>query len=36
MGRSNDMNGAKDKAEMLEAEYMRVMTALKKEIDLAR
>ena len=35
MGRSNAMNDAKDKAKMLEAEYMRVMTALKVEIELA-
>ncbi len=35
MGRSNAMNGVKDKAKMLEAEYMRVMTALKTEIELA-
>ena len=35
MGRSNAMDGAKDKAKMLEAEYMRVMTALKVEIELA-
>ena len=35
MGRSNTMDGVKDKARMLEAEYMRVMTALKTEIELA-
>jgi HPt (histidine-containing phosphotransfer) domain-containing protein len=35
MGRSNTMNGAMDKAKMLEAEYIRVMAALKNEIELA-
>jgi HPt (histidine-containing phosphotransfer) domain-containing protein len=35
MGRSNAMNGVKEKARMLEAEYKRVMTALKTEIELA-
>ena len=35
MGRSNAMDGVKDKAKILEAEYMRVMTALKTEIELA-
>ena len=35
MGRSNAMNDVKDKAKMLEAEYIRVMTSLKTEIELA-
>ena len=35
MGRSNAMNDVKDKAKMLEAEYIRVVTSLKTEIELA-
>ena len=35
MGRSNAMNDVTDKAKMLEAEYIRVMTSLKREIELA-
>ena len=35
MGRSNETNRAKEKAKTLEAEYMRVMTALEEEIELA-
>jgi HPt (histidine-containing phosphotransfer) domain-containing protein len=35
MGRSNVMDGAKEKAERLKAEHMRVMTALDAEIKLA-
>ena len=35
MGRANVMDGAKEKAERLKAEHMRVMTALDAEIRLA-
>jgi hypothetical protein len=35
MGRSNVMDGAKEKAERLSAEYTRVRTALDAEIKLA-
>jgi HPt (histidine-containing phosphotransfer) domain-containing protein len=35
MGRSKAMDGAKEKAESLRAEYMRVRTALDEEIKLA-
>jgi len=35
MGRSDAMNDVKDKAKMLEAEYIRVVTSLKTEIELA-
>ncbi len=35
MGRTNAMDGAKEKAERLKAEYMRVMTALDAEIKQA-
>jgi HPt (histidine-containing phosphotransfer) domain-containing protein len=35
MGRSNAMNDVTDKAKMLEAEYIRVITSLKREIELA-
>jgi HPt (histidine-containing phosphotransfer) domain-containing protein len=35
MGRANVMDGAKEKAERMKAEYVRVRTALDAEIKLA-